>query len=466
MRPLFLLLAAAACAAQNSTRLVVTLASDAQAAEAGVLLENATWAVAWASGPRVVMDLARPAQLPHDTALYEELFSANNLTIVSSEIDLLVSSVVIQMLPYDAGDGWQYADDQPYSLQMESVWHNDSLTGNASVVVAVLDSGLARAAMDALFYNLADGYDFIEQSLSPLDPGATMSDTCPAPYHGTMMASIIAGRPEFVPGILSMQPNVTLLPIRVLDECGQGYANDVAEAILWAVGANVTGLPPNPAPAAVLSMSFVGLGTCPPFLQSAIDVAVLTYGAILVASAGNDGADVSDYFPANCAGVLPAAASAVAGDLAYYSNFGAEIRVAAPGGAPSAPIFAATVSADGSLVPASAYGSSFSAAFVAGMFGLKLSMGLPITPEHPFFADETTPFAPDAACFQSTVCGPGIESGERLVLAARALAFALPNATNASNTSVPAMESQAPFAVKATTVPTLTYLTALNVTQW
>ena len=78
---------------------------------------------------------------------------------------------------------------------MESVWHNNSLTGNASVEIAVLDSCLARAAMDALFFNLADGYDFIEESLSPLDPGALMSDTCPAPYHGTMMASIVAAGP-------------------------------------------------------------------------------------------------------------------------------------------------------------------------------------------------------------------------------------------------------------------------------
>ena len=50
---------------------------------------------------------------------------------------------------------------------------------------------------------------------------------------------------------------------------------------------------------------------------------------VLVAAAGNAGADVRGYFPANCVGVLSVGASTEDGRLAAYSNFGADIL--APG---------------------------------------------------------------------------------------------------------------------------------------
>ena len=49
----------------------------------------------------------------------------------------------------------------------------------------------------------------------------------------------------------------------------------------------------------------------------------------MVAAAGNAGADVRGYFPANCEGVLSVGASTEGGRLAAYSNFGADIL--APG---------------------------------------------------------------------------------------------------------------------------------------
>ena len=52
-------------------------------------------------------------------------------------------------------------------------------------------------------------------------------------------------------------------------------------------------------------------------------------GVVLVAAAGNAGADVRGYFPANCEGVLSVGASTEGGQLAAYSNFGADIL--APG---------------------------------------------------------------------------------------------------------------------------------------
>ena len=116
----------------NSTRIVLTFENAAQAAQAtGLLLgiNNVTvpfspFTTSLQSPSVVVLDLLRPALLPEDMTLFQALFDANNLTLLNCEIDLLVSSVVVEMLPYEAGDGWQYADNEPYSLQMEMVWHN------------------------------------------------------------------------------------------------------------------------------------------------------------------------------------------------------------------------------------------------------------------------------------------------------------------------------------------------------
>ena len=53
---------------------------------------------------------------------------------------------------------------------------------------------------------------------------------------------------------------------------------------------------------------------------------------MVVAAAGNAGADADDYAPANCDGVLTVAATDRDGARAVYSNHGAVVDLAAPGG--------------------------------------------------------------------------------------------------------------------------------------
>ena len=97
---------------------------------------------------------------------------------------------------------------------------------------------------------------------------------------------------------------------------------------MWASGGIINGMPNISVAASVISMSFVGHGACPSFLQSAVTQATST-GSILVAAAGNNADDVREYFPANCVGVLSVGASTEDGKLAAYSNWGASIL--APG---------------------------------------------------------------------------------------------------------------------------------------
>jgi serine protease len=85
-----------------------------------------------------------------------------------------------------------------------------------------------------------------------------------------------------------------MLPIRVLGRCGRGSVGDVADAIVWAVGATIDGVGTNPFPSTVVMMAFVGNGLCPTFVQSSVNMAI-SRGAILLAAAGNDGGNSSNH---------------------------------------------------------------------------------------------------------------------------------------------------------------------------
>jgi serine protease len=121
-----------------------------------------------------------------------------------------------------------------------------------------------------------------------------------------------------------------VLPVRVLGRCG-GYMSDIADAIVWASGGSVPGVPTNPNPAEVINMSLGGQFACDEVLQGAIDSAVAR-GTTVVVSAGNSNADSSQFSPASCRNVITVGASRVNGGKAFYSNFGGVVDLSAPGG--------------------------------------------------------------------------------------------------------------------------------------
>jgi serine protease len=66
-------------------------------------------------------------------------------------------------------------------------------------------------------------------------------------------------------------------------------------------------------------------------MQAAIDAAVAR-GAVVVVAAGNKASQAQNYAPANCNNVIVAGAGDEQGNLAFYSNFGPEVDILAPGG--------------------------------------------------------------------------------------------------------------------------------------
>lgn len=272
-----------------------------------------------------------------------------------------------------------------------------STGANTPVTVAVVDTGVRFDHPD-LSGKLLAGYDFVSEvdyandgngrDTDASDPGDWVSageasqptfqgcDPEDSSWHGTAIAGIIAAGANNALGGVGVHWGARVVPVRVAGKCG-AVLSDLLDGVRWAAGLPVAGVPVNPNPAKIINLSYGGDGPCNAAYQSTVD-AVTAAGALLVVAAGNAGAQVTR--PADCRGVL--AVTAVRGDgaKASYGSYGANVGIAAPGGA-------GLSGADGGLLTTvdsgrrspvsstyeSVAGTSFSAPLVAGVAGLVLS---------------------------------------------------------------------------------------------
>ena len=137
--------------------------------------------------------------------------------------------------------------------------------------------------------------------------------------HGTHVSGIAAAATNNAQGVAGLGWEATLLPLKVLDADGNGYADDLADAIRYAADQG----------AEVINMSLGGAVPCPWYVQDAVDYAYAGR-VILVAAAGNNQGN-TENFPANCTHVLGVAATDPDDTRASYSNYGNHVSVAAPG---------------------------------------------------------------------------------------------------------------------------------------
>ncbi|MBL8298560.1 MAG: S8 family serine peptidase [Rhodanobacteraceae bacterium] len=285
-------------------------------------------------------DQTRPlARDEAELAMYE---LARNPALAAVEPDRLLTRT---LTPNDERypSQWAYFRSR-YGTNAAGAWHYST---GAGIKIAVIDTGITpHSDLDA---NVLGGYDFITNSTVARDgdgrdpdpndegdwydigdcsndPGGSENSS----WHGSHVAGIAAAATNnSFNGTAGMAYDAKIVPVRVLGRCG-GSLSDVAEAIVWASGGSVAGIPANPNPAQVINLSLGGQGSCSTTMQNAINTAVGN-GAVVVVAAGNASANVAGFTPARCNNVVAVAATTTSGALASYSNYGDKIDVSAPG---------------------------------------------------------------------------------------------------------------------------------------
>lgn len=211
----------------------------------------------------------------------------------------------------------------PDDPKLKSQWHMDMIKAQQAwtysrgrgVVVAVLDTGLStgngqlKRLEDFAQSRFVAGYDFVDDKRSTDDPHG----------HGSHVAGTIAQNTNNGLGVAGVAFEARIMPIRVLDALGRGRISDIAEAIRWATqhGADV------------INMS---LGSAMPAKIIAKEVAYArAHGVVVVCAAGNSGGR-GVGFPAANKGALAVSALDPKGQLAFYSSWGPQVFISAPGG--------------------------------------------------------------------------------------------------------------------------------------
>ncbi len=305
------------------------------------------------------------AQQYHQTVSLNSVFSADeHLYTIKGDRNLLKNLQRSPLKPYleYIEPNYQYQaleipNDPEYSKQwnlrsinIERAWEESKGEG---VIVAVIDTGVMRVR-DLQQTEFVEGYDFVKDSSDASDDNG----------HGTHVAGTIAQSTNNNYGFAGIAYRAKIMPLKVLSASGGGTIADIAEAIRFAADHG----------ASVINLSLGGAGESH-LLREAIDYAS-NKGAVIIAAAGNANQNSAAY-PARYPKVISVSALDATGQKAPYSNYGAGVDIAAPGGSPTGKILQETINpSTGESLFAGFQGTSMAAPHVAGVAALVKASGV------------------------------------------------------------------------------------------
>lgn len=213
-------------------------------------------------------------------------------------------------------------------MQVVRAW--DITQGDPDVIVAVLDSGYdmnhpdlsvatrwsngAEAAGKAGVDDDGNGYvdDFFGWDWVEDD-----NDVSSDPYgHGTHVGGMITAVANNNIGIAGVGANIKILPLRILNQLGNGQTSTLVDALLYAKNAG----------ARIVNLSLV-LKIDNPLLADAINL--FADEMLIICAAGNGHKNV--FWPAAYDGTVAVSATDQPDIYSGFSNYGPEIDIAAPG---------------------------------------------------------------------------------------------------------------------------------------
>jgi hypothetical protein len=239
--------------------------------------------------------------------------------------------------------------------------------------IAILDTGAPMSPTVDLDSQIIGEANFVESA--NFADGTDIETPTTEISHGGTVGSVISALPNNSLGIAGIDPHQKMIQIRAFSETMNEDPFSIENSIRWAAGLTVSGFPVNPNPAKVINMSFSSSSTSPCYsaLQSAVDDAI-SAGAVLVASAGNQGFVGGFGLPANCSGVISVGALNTDGTISSFSNSGPALVVSTNGS--NIPVSDAI----GTNELTSVTGTSYSAPIVSGVVGAVVNLNSSLTP--------------------------------------------------------------------------------------
>jgi len=287
-----------ACADDDSIELVIGINDEHSTSELTELMKL--------KGCYLVNEILiknKPAALVVDVPL--RALSSFTTDVITTDATRYVEPNIVfnaSILPND--DSWK-RQWGPIKIESPHAWNQQ--IGNASVLVAIVDSGVDWDHPDLTANYVPLGYDWVNGDPDPMDDVG----------HGTHCAGIVAATLSNGIGIAGLA-QVSIMAEKALNNRGIGYADWLANGIIHAVDQG----------AEIVSMSWGG------FVRSELIYDAVKYaydnGVLLVGAAGNDETDHVTY-PASFEEVIAVAATDQFDDPAYFTNFGDWIELAAPG---------------------------------------------------------------------------------------------------------------------------------------
>ena len=325
---------------------IVKFKSGATLGDVGVALDAADSTAIDSTGPSGLVLLEPEAGQTVDGALAD---LQANPKVAFAEPDVVVSVALTPTDPLYAAYQWHMGSSAAGSIGLPTAWN--TTTGSASVIVAVIDTGVDAAHPDLsgkITSGANAGYNFVSNNTNTTDDH----------MHGTFVAGIIAANTNNGQGGSGVCWSCKIMPIKVLDNTGNGSSFNVSQGIDWAVSHG----------AKIVNLSLGGGAASS--LQTSVDNA-WNSNVVVIAASGNDNGPV--LYPAAYGNAIAVGSNNSSNARSSFSNYGPELDVMAPGEIVLGTLCTCNGNTGGY---GTGSGTSFAAPHVAGVAALVVASGI------------------------------------------------------------------------------------------